>query len=102
MEGRVKYRERDRLRSHSQDGYNCWVYDRLQPGVRNSILISQIGGRGPKHLGHLLLLPQGHYQGAGSELELPGLKPALLWDAGDTGRSLVHCTTTPALKLSGF
>lgn len=35
-------------------------------------------------------------QGAGSEVEKPGLELALTWDASVRGASLIHCDTVPA------
>lgn len=39
---------------------------------------------------------QAYEQGAGSEAELPGFEPAIIWDVGAAGGDLVCCTRSPA------
>nr|XP_051676637.1 protein AF-10 isoform X34 [Oryctolagus cuniculus] len=41
----------------------------------------------------------GHQQGAGWEVEQPGLEPAPIWDAGATGGGLTYYATAPAASL---
>ncbi|XP_062066536.1 protein AF-10 isoform X2 [Lepus europaeus] len=41
----------------------------------------------------------GHQQGAGWEVEQPGLEPVPIWDAGATGGGLTYYATAPAASL---
>lgn len=59
--------------------HNNQVWARLLPGTLNSIQVSHVGWHGLKHLVHLSLLSQVHWQGAGTEAEQLGLKPGPIW-----------------------
>lgn len=45
--------------------------------------------QGPKHMGHPLLFSQAHKQEVGSEVEQPGYKTVLTWNASQV--QLTRC-----------
>lgn len=56
--------------------------------------------QGPSDLGHLPLPSRVHQQGAGWEMEKPGLKLVPLLDANTLGRGLVYYTLVLAPRTS--
>lgn len=50
----------------------------------------------PKNLNPIPLLSQAQLQGVVSEVELPGLQPAPVWDVCATNSGFTCYTTTPA------
>ncbi|XP_069911586.1 protein AF-10 isoform X5 [Oryctolagus cuniculus] len=100
---------------HSSDGYNSWSWADPKPGarwIRTGASETQTGRLVPMWDADITadrddnstLTKQelkfiGHQQGAGWEVEQPGLEPAPIWDAGATGGGLTYYATAPAASL---
>lgn len=93
---RQSYRE-----SQRQKFFICWFplpvainsWSKPKRGARNSIRAAHVGGRGPKHLGHLPLLSHVRYHWAGSEVKQLQLKLSPITGCQSHGRRLnqMHC-----------